>query len=208
MDYIDFYYTNVLGYTPENMDDIKATSATIAYLQDCGLTVNEVKAVILACDAVERLTPADLPDTLWSGSLTRRDRFYYHHALQITSKPPHYDAELGKEVIEPYFLEIKARYAMQDLIHYFYTKLNVDIELMNEKRDSARMASLLKKYEQLSFVSSLDFVLSLIDYAAYSHQRILSIFDIEKNETEVFEELKRKAAEASFHGKNVIVWRN
>lgn len=70
-----------------------------------------------------------------------------------------------------------------------------------------RFASLLKKYERLSFVDSLDFVLSLIDFAKFAHQRIMSVFDIEKNEADVFEELKRKAAEASFHGKNRIVWR-
>jgi hypothetical protein len=37
--------------------------------------------------------------------------------------------------------------------------------------------------------------------------RVVSVFDVEKAEPEVFDELKRKTAEASFHGKNLIVWR-
>ena len=133
--------------------------------------------------------------------------FYYHHTLQIASKPPHYDAKLRREVIEPFFMEMRARYTMKDLIAYFYDKLCIDMELMDEKRDTARMQALLKKYERLSFISALDFVLSLIDYASYTHMRVVNVFDIEKAEPEVFDELKRKTAEASFHGKNLIVWR-
>jgi hypothetical protein len=104
-------------------------------------------------------------------------------------------------------MEMRARYTMKDLIAYFYDKLCIDMELMDEKRDAARMQALLKKYERLSFISALDFVLSLIDYASYTHMRVVNVFDIEKAEPEVFDELKRKTAEASFHGKNLIVWR-
>lgn len=109
--------------------------------------------------------------------------------------------------MEPYFLEMKIRYTMQDLIAYFYSKLHIDLELKDDKRDAARLEALLKKYNRLSFIESLDFVLALIDYAAYAGTRIMNVFDIEKNESEVYELLKRKAAEASFQGKNRIIWR-
>ena len=207
MDYADFYYSNVLGYTPNNSEDIKRTELTAAFLVECGLEKHEIVQALLQSNAKERLTPDDLPDHLWEGSLTRRGQFYYHHTLQLTSRPPHFDIKSGREIIEPYYLEMKIRYSMKDLLRYYYSKLSIDEELMDERRDAARMEAILKKYERLSFVSALDFVLSLIDYTAYAHQRVLNVFDIEKNEAEVFDDLKRKAAEASFHGKNVIVWR-
>ena len=207
MDYSDFYYSNVLGYTPEEESSLNRTRATIEYLQDCGFSQNELTHILLECSAGEALTVEMLPGNIWEGSLTKPNRFYYHHTLQITSKPPHYDAKLRKEVIEPYFMEMRIRYTMKDLVDYFYRKLNIDTELMDEKRDSARMQALLKKYEKLSFISALDFVLSLIDYAGYTHMRVVSVFDVEKAEPEVFDELKRKTAEANFHGKNLIVWR-
>lgn len=207
MDYIDFYYSNVLGHTPDDAEALRATSNTIEYLLDCGYAKSEILHILLQCKATERLTAADLPDSLWDGSLIKRGVFYYHHTLQITSTPPHYDAKLSKEIMEPYFLEMRIRYSMDNLIQYFYEKLGIDMELMDKQRDAARFKALLKKYDRLSFVSALDFVLSLIDYSSYAKKKVLSVFDLEQNETEVFEELKRKAAEASFHGKNVVVWR-
>lgn len=207
MDYLDFYYSNVLGYTPEDEGSQRKTRCTIAYLEDCGFTKGELIQILLDCKASEVLTVEHLPQSVWEGSLTKPNCFYYHHTLQIASKPPHYDAKLRREVIEPFFMEMRARYTMKDLIAYFYDKLCIDMELMDEKRDTARMQALLKKYERLSFISALDFVLSLIDYASYTHMRVVNVFDIEKAEPEVFDELKRKTAEASFHGKNLIVWR-
>lgn len=207
MDYVDFYYANLLGRTPADIDDIRATECTIAYLEDNGLNEPEIARALLQSGKAERLTPLMLPDSLWKSSLVKRGCFYYHNTLQIASRPPHYDRALKREVMDPYFLEMKIQYTIKDLVAYFYSKLHIDLELLDEKRDAARLEALLKKYGRLSFVESLDFVLALIDYAAYDRTRVMSVFDIEKNESAVYEQLKGKTAEAGFHGKNVIVWR-
>ena len=207
MDYVDFYYSNVLGYTPDNPQQLRHTENAVAYFIDCGFSQGEIVDILLSCPKTEGLLPKDFPDKLWENSLTKKKQFYYHHTLQIASRPPHYDIKLKKEVIEPYFLEMKARYTMNDLIRYYYNKLDIDAELADERRDIGRMQALLKKYDRLSFVDALDFVLCLIDHASYTYQRVMGIFDIEKGESEVFDELKSKAAEASFKGKNLIVWR-
>lgn len=206
IDFVDFYYSNVCGYTPDE-DEQCVTANTITYLKDNGYADKEIARILLECGGAPALFPSGLPASLWEPYLTKPGQFYYHHTLQMTSKPPHYDVKLKKEIMEPYYMEMKIRFGMDDLIAYFYRELAIDLELMDKRRDSVRFASLLKKYERLSFVDSLDFVLSLIDFAKFAHQRVMSVFDIERNEADVFEELKRKAAEASFHGKNRIVWR-
>ena len=126
--------------------------------------------------------------------------------MQITSKPPYYDFKSNKEIIDPFFLEIKIKFTLDDLVSYFY-KLNIDNDLRNDKRDTAAMKSLLLRYDNLSVVESLDFVLSLIDYCKYSNDKISNVFDITKNEASVLEDLKKKVAEAKFAGKDKIICR-
>lgn len=207
MDYVNFYYTNSGGKTPDDESMIRITQNTIDYLIACNFSKQEIICALLKCNCVDALTIEDLPDYLWNESLIKRGCFYYHNTLQITSSPPQYNAVLKKEIVEPYFLEIKIRYTMEDLIHYFYTTLHVDRELIDYKRDAARFDALLNKYSRFGFIESLDFVLSLIDYAKHSHSKVFSIFDISANEAEVFDAAKRKTAEARFYGKNKIVCR-
>lgn len=206
LDFTDFYYTEVYGSTPDEQHQT-VTRNTIQYLEECGYLNTEILHILQQCGRHIELRPTDLPASLWEPYLTKPNQFYYHHVLQLTSPPPYYDIHRKREVMESYYMEMKIRFGMNDLITYFYDTLSIDLELMDKKRDAGRFSTLLKKYDRLSFVDSLDFVLSLIDFAKFALQRVMSVFDIERNEADVFEELKRKAAEASFHGKNRIVWR-
>lgn len=206
MDYVDFYYTNILGYTPSDKTVIRKTQCIIDYLKDCGFSDKELIHIILDSAPSESLSYETLPDKLWQDSLIKRGYFYYHHILQITSKPPYYDFKSNKEIIDPFFLEIKIKFTLDDLVSYFY-KLNIDNDLRNDKRDTAAMKSLLLRYDNLSVVESLDFVLSLIDYCKYSNDKISNVFDITKNEASVLEDLKKKVAEAKFAGKDKIICR-
>ena len=207
MNLTDFYYTEILGYSPEDDGSVRQTSNTIEHLKDNGFNEKEIIMILLRCPKSLALKPDDLPDELWEGSLMEQGRYYAHHILHITSRPPYYDSTLNDMVIEPLFIEMKIRFTLEDLVEYFYMKNRIDQELKEMKRDKPRMTTLLDKYRKLSFCTPLDFVLCLIDKSSISKKRCTGIFDIEQYEGEIIEPIKANNAEASFHGRNRIIWR-
>lgn len=204
--YTDFYYTNMLGYVPSKEAELKS-DAIFKYLIDNDLSSQEIINIMLVIpQPAEIITPDLLPDYLWKDSLIKRNTFYYHHSLHITSKPPYFDIKKKCEIKEPYFLEMKIRYTESDLYKYYL--INTNAPQLNDKRDLAALSSLVKKYDSLSFIQGLDFVLSLIDSCRYCQTKVLNVFDISKNEADVYEELKKKTAEARLKGKDLIRWRS
>lgn len=209
MDYVEFFYTNNVGrypFTTEKEADI--TKGTIEYLKDCGFTHREILLTIIDYDRGSYMHPEFLPETLWENSLIRKGHFYYHHALRLVSKPPTFDPSTGTEKVPDFYLEMKIRFTMEDLIAYFYNTLGIDLSLKDIKRDAGSFKFLLQKYEKLDFIESLDFVLSLIDFAKHANDEILSILDIARNEAEVYKKLKCHTAEAKHSRADMVTWRS
>lgn len=199
----EYYYSECLGYLPDSDKSIARTKATIAYLKDNEYSNEEIMRILDRIEPAEMITPDMLPDTLWENSLIKRGKFYSHKELQLVSKPPYFDAKQGIEIVEPFFLEIKIRYYINDLYDYYLK--NIRGAFLSPKRDMGALQSMLNQYGKGSNVQSLDMVLNMIDEAAFSHIKVVSPFDLQKTEADVYDKLSKNAAEST--GKLGIVWR-
>ncbi|MFE4029314.1 hypothetical protein ACFX4N_24490 [Priestia sp. YIM B13551] len=90
-------------------------------------------------------------------------QFYFHPRLQLTPPPPVLEiADDGtiKASYEdqPFYLEIVEKFTKQDLLAYFYTKMNVTPQESVRARDIGALEHLLKFWD-------VDFILYLIDEA-------------------------------------------
>jgi len=210
MDYAEFYYSQVVGHYPFDTDVFKnKTQKVIDYLIDAGISENDILRFIEESPPKDFLTPDDLPDWLWEGSLLKKDTFYYHNTLHIKPKAPVFNPHSNKEIVEDFYLEMKIKFTMEDLINYFYDTLMISRELMDYKRDEGAFNHLLNRYDKLQFVESIDFVLALIDQCKPTSyfSTVHNVFDIRQAEAETFEMFKRMTAEAEYAKANVIVWR-
>ena len=89
-------------------------------------------------------------------------KFYFHQHLQLSPPPPmvvqlpdgsfetSYDSE-------PFYLEIKPRFTIDDLLSYFYHRMGIN-ESHTTNRDKGALSHLLKSFD-------VDFILHLIDEA-------------------------------------------
>lgn len=96
-------------------------------------------------------------------NLLVRGRFYYHPQLQIAPPPPVVQIlpdgtfRASYEEDPTFYLEMKEKYTLDDLLDYFYNR--VGIKKQNRKRDRGALEYILKQYE-------LDVVLYSIDESA------------------------------------------
>lgn len=209
MDYTEFYYTHVVGcYSGETDRFWRITDGTIAYMIDSGISQAKILRALEDSGTGEYLTPSMLPDWLWEDSLVKRETYYYHNILQMTSRAPRYDIHTEKESIEKFWLEIKIRFTVEDLLAYFYKILKVNEELRDPKRDVGSFRFLLSKYRKIRIVEPLDFILLLLDFAGRESALLASgALSIAQYESPVFERMKAIAAQAGVQKTNRIVWR-
>ena len=204
----DYYYTYHFGYYPfDTRNEYITTDNTIKHLLDNNINGKEIYKIIKDVNAKNALAIEDLPDTLWDNSLLKKDIFYYHRELHITSNAPIYDIKNNKMISNKFFLEMKIQYTLNDLLNYYYKKIQTPIEFTNTKRDIGAFEYLLNKYEQITFIEPIDFVLSLIDCASNSNKMISSILDLQKYENETYEYLKKKITIAKAKKYDKIHWR-
>lgn len=212
MDFVEMYYSNVVGCYPFHTDDNRfKTQAVIDYLIDAGFSDGEILRFVENAPASDCLEPSFLPDWMWEGSLLKRDTFYYHNSLHIVSKPPSWNPRTGKQTSSRFYLEMKIKYTMMDLIRYFYRTLGVDRALLDEKRDAAAFKYLMDRYKRFEpEIQALDFVLALVDYAKHMDEdetSVTNILDVKRYEAPALELLQNRVSEASLAKANVIVWR-
>lgn len=205
MELIDFYYYN-LGEEP-NENEKTITENTFGFLKDNNYTDNDIMIMLRDFPAKMALTPDDLPEYLWDGSLAKRNTFYYHNELHITSPAPYWDFENDKIVSSRFFLEMKIKYSIDDLIKYFYKNFPMDGSLIDSKKDRGSMEYLLNKYKNIDFVEPLDFILYLIDEAVNNEVDIIEIIELKRFEKATFEYLKTKTLNAAVEKMNKIIWR-
>ena len=199
------YYEMCLGYIPDEDTSTNKTKATISYLKDNEYTDTEIRKIFLDVGQKEILTADDLPSYLWEDSLIKRNEFYYHHNLQIKSPAPYFDIISKKEIMFPYYLEIKIKYTVTDVYQYFLSKTTVPS--IDSKRDKGAIQKMIKTYN-INGIKGLDFILSLIDESRFSQDRIFNLWDIQRYESIVYDKLLRNIAEAKSMGKDKIIWRS
>lgn len=102
-------------------------------------------------------------------NLLVRGNFYYHPQLQVTPPPPvikmlpngAFEASYEKD--PTFYLEMKERYTIDDLLDYFYQRTGV--ESKNRKRHKGGMEYILR-------MEDIDLVLYSIDEAAVTYMDI------------------------------------
>jgi hypothetical protein len=208
MDYVEMYYNLAHGCYPFSNDDNKIKSQkVIDYLKECGIEPYQIFRFIETASSMDCLSPGMLPEWLWENSLLKKDKFYYHNSLHINSQVPSWDPLAKKEVIYDFYMEMKIKYTTEELLRYAYTTLKIDCVLIDEKRDKASLGYLLGKYQKFEFIEAIDVVLSLIDHAANQENRVRNLLDVSQYESEVYDMLLVKVAEAKLAKANKIVWR-
>ncbi len=114
-------------------------------------------------------------------NLIQKDVFYYHDALRDVSPPPRIkrlpDGTFEK-TSSPFYLEMKRRFTLHDLMEYWYTKMQITPNPHMIKQDEGKFKYLLKVYD-------IDEILFAIDEgfgARRSMQRSLlsNAFDLER----------------------------
>lgn len=205
--FLELFYAGVCGCRPRKQEYLTITRGTLEYLMENEISEKEIFESFKEYPAGSLyMDPEKLPESLWEGSLTKKDSFYYHRNLRFTSKPATVNID-GERKQEPYYLEMRIRYPMDALLRYFYSVCHIDDALQNPKRDAGSFRFLLERYEKLDYIEALDFVLALIDQTVEGIYPITAVLKLSDNEAEVNQRLKALTAEARKDRANRIVWR-
>jgi hypothetical protein len=108
---------------------------------------------------------------------TTEDSIYYHYELQIHSKPGGFDPVTMRVIKQPYYLEMKSRYTMDQLLDYYYNKLLVPIHFRDNKRDIGAFNHLISYY-RFDKIHTVDFLLFVIDYIVANEYKITNPLDL------------------------------
>jgi len=135
------------------------------------------------------------------------DVFYYHNVLRITCKPPRREIDIDSgEIInisEPYFLEMRACFTMDDLIDYYCKQFRIKLH----KQERARYAG---AFQWLLKMIDIEIILFMIDVAANTclsedKPAPSTPMDIRKYVREAMEIRDLKETEAVLSGGNKVV---
>lgn len=121
---------------------------------------------------------------------TLDNTIYYHTELQILSKPGYYDPETGTIVKEPFYLEMKHRYTMNQLLNYYYNKLAVPSYFKDNKRDVGAFKHLISSYK-FEKINVVDFLLYVIDYVSMKEVKVSNPLDLKNWAQETYEYLEQ-----------------
>ena len=201
------YYSLISGIEPEG-EDFNRTISTAMYLKDNGISNQDIFKIFKLISK-QRIEGEDLPKSLWNNSLLEKGVFYYHNEFHITSKPPTWNPITFKEECEPFFIEMKIEYTMQNLIHRFYEKCRIDPGLRDDRIIEGGLKHLLWKYNNLK-APAIDYIMTMMDLADedVDAKIMTNVFDIEKYFTKAFIMLEDMVEEATFNKHNIIIWRN
>ena len=141
-------------------------------LLDNGYTAQEAKQLMIK-------TSLRIDELIYDDSIitTSDDTIYYHHELQIHSKPGGFDPVTCTVIQRPYYLEMKSRYTMDNLLNYYYTKLIVPPLFRDTKRDIGAMNHLINSFKS-PIINSVDFILFVIDYVASNEYKTTNPLDL------------------------------
>jgi hypothetical protein len=120
---------------------------------------------------------------------TTNDSIYFHYNLQIHSKPNSVDPVTLTVIKQPYYLEMKQRYTMNDLLDYYYNKLSVPIHFRDEKRDKGAFNHLISCYK-FDEINTVDFLLFVIDYIVAYEYKVSNPLDLKNWAQQTYEYLE------------------
>lgn len=193
MDILNNYIELIYGFEVTDPYIINQITRVIGYLKDNNYADDEIMHYLLHNGPV-------IGEALFN---TLTDCIpYINNELSIESPAPVWHPERGNTDHE-YYREPRCRFTMDDLLDLYYNKLKVPYELQDRKRDSGAFNHMLDKY-RLGFISSLDFIITMIKQAENDDMKATSPFDIEEYKQQAFEVLQAIVA----HKRPEIIWRS
>lgn len=192
---IESYAYIVYGHTIEDENILKELRKTINYLIDNNYDKAFILSYLLEYGPV-------ISETLWHDTLLKPNTFYYHEQLTIMPGPSIWNPNM-KEQSHRFYLEMKIKYTIDDLLNYYYTELLIPVELRDRSKDKGAFEYMLKKYTKFK-CEPIDFILYLIDYSKQEEAFITNVFDLQKYERETYEKINHIVENNIY--KNII-WR-
>lgn len=220
-------YNDNIGVMPST-EDFNRTMAVVDCLLENGFNAKEIYKIAkelfknydndnnidLTYESVsykrkQYITFNELPEELWENSLTEKDKFYYSEILHLKSKAPSWNPITFQEECEEFYLEMKIRFTIDDLLEYYYSKCRIEVEFRDDKKAKGALLYLIEKYNKLNIATGLDIVIGLINEASNDIDNIMitDVFKIDEYLPIVIESLKAKTNEAELLKANKIVWR-
>ncbi len=206
---LEIMYWTEVGYYPESEEEGERIQDIISYLCEAGINQKDIIKVIekdISKDP-KKVSFDDLPERLWENSLLEKGRFYYHRELRMRNKMPKLSKDMKNISVGDMKIEMKIIYTMDELLNYYYKKANIFMEIRDHKKDRGALNHLLKKYEKITSIEAIDFVLTMIDICNNEEIQINEVFDIEQKKGEAFNMIKQRQNEARAKGLNKIIWR-
>lgn len=180
---------------------IKSALASIPNLLAKGWSLYEIK---MELDQFAQDYPQVVPNIYHIGeimdkkeppnNLLEPDVFYYHSELRNMSQPPRItkDPETGRMVrhSEPFYLEMKQRYSMQELMDYWYKQQDITPNEHMLRQDEGKFKYILGNY-------TLDEVLFSIDVSNILRKErqlrpLRNAFELDKYIEDAREAIQRK----------------
>jgi hypothetical protein len=175
-------YELCYGVEPEDKD-LLLLEIKYQRLLDNGYTDKEANKILID-------TKLNIDNYEHSDSIINTDTLYRHHELQIHSKPGGFDPATCTIIKRPYYLEMKVRYTMSNLLDYYYNKLVVPIMFRDEKRDIGAMNHLISSFKS-PLINSVDFILFVIDYVASNQYKINNPLELKNWFQQTYEYLEQ-----------------
>lgn len=204
-DAADYYYSVLYKkeYTKENYN---RTRATVQYLIDSGFSLSEIFNEF-RFHASNEIKGSELK-TVYKDSLVKKGAFYLHKELRIEPPAPTFDIESGREIIHPYYLEIRPRYTKEDVLNYFLNNLNmINRKAIDINGTYVYIQYLMDRYKNIDYVEPLDVILCSIDNHLKQHGSCNRLIDVTQDNLEVIEQLVKDMMELEAQNKRRIIWR-
>lgn len=146
---------------------IKSALTAIAQLQERGWGLYEIKCEL---DQFAQDYPQVVPNIYHMGEIMDKKEppnnllephvFYYHNLLRETSPPTKIvkDPNTGKMVrqSQPFYLEMKKRFTMQELLDYWYTQMEIKPNEHMIRQDEGKFRYILGNYTIDEVLFSID----------------------------------------------------
>lgn len=175
-------YEICCGVEPEEKD-LLLLEIKYQRLIDNGYTDKEAKNILIN-------SKLDIDNYEHTDSIINGDKLYRHCELQIHSIPGGFDPETCTIIKRPYYLEMKSRYTMNNLLDYYYTKLVVPMLFRDEKRDIGAFKHLLNSFKS-PLIDSVDFILFVIDYVSSYEYKVNNPLELKNWFQQTYEYLEQ-----------------
>lgn len=175
-------YEICCGVEPEEKD-LLLLEIKYQRLIDNGYTDKEAKNILIN-------SKLDIDNYEHTDSIIDGDKLYRHCELQIHSIPGGFDPETCTVIKRPYYLEMKSRYTMNNLLDYYYTKLVVPMLFRDEKRDIGAFKHLLSSFKS-PLIDSVDFILFVIDYVSSYEYKVNNPLELKNWFQQTYEYLEQ-----------------